>query len=78
MNAHENTPYGYLSAGWKTDENTITVEVTIPVNTTAEIYIPTSDSSTVQENGQSISAESAKGYALVKVGSGTYTFTAKK
>jgi alpha-L-rhamnosidase len=78
MHAHENTPYGFLSASWNLDENTITMEVTIPVNTTAEIHIPTSDSSSVQENGQGVRAETVDGYAVIKVGSGTYTFTAKK
>lgn len=34
------TPYGTLSCGWKCKDGQITVDVTIPVNTTAILYLP--------------------------------------
>ena len=34
------TPYGTLACGWKCQNGEITVEVTIPVNTTAVVYLP--------------------------------------
>lgn len=38
--ATRETPYGPLSCGWKCKDGQISVDVTIPVNTTAVLYLP--------------------------------------
>ena len=58
-------------------------KVTIPPNTTADIYIPSTTAEGVTENGKALSsvkdleiAGMEEGYLHVKAGSGTYHFSA--
>ncbi len=58
--------------------------VTIPVNTTAEIHIPTANPQTVLEGGQSVTTRAQwkvkgidKGYLVLEAGSGSYEFTSQ-
>lgn len=78
------TYYGTVSSGWAIDGGKITVDVEIPANTTATVYIPTADGTSVTENGIALSAAkdiapagSEAGYTVVKIGSGKYHFEAK-
>jgi alpha-L-rhamnosidase len=41
MNADLDTYYGHISSHWKHEGGHLTLDVTIPINTTATIYIPT-------------------------------------
>jgi alpha-L-rhamnosidase len=57
--------------------------VTVPVNTSATVYVPTSDTAAVQESGKPVGqAEGVSflreedGNAVYSVGSGTYEFAA--
>lgn len=55
------------------------MNVTIPANTTAEIYVPTQSAEKVVMDNQKIKVDAMKdGYAIIKVGSGNYQFTSKK
>lgn len=85
MKAEQNTPYGRAAAEWHDSADAFTLEVTIPANTTAEIYVPSTSADTVTLDGAALSdAEDAvceghaDGYTKVKVGSGTYKFAATK
>lgn len=40
VKATRETPYGTLSCGWKCKDGKITVDVTVPVNTTATLHLP--------------------------------------
>ena len=51
MKAEENTPYGWASSSWKIEGGVFTLEVEIPFNTTAEIYVPGKDGYTCHEVG---------------------------
>ena len=51
MKAREITPYGDAMSYWKIDGNTLTLEVEIPFNTTAEVYVPGKDGYTRHEVG---------------------------
>lgn len=75
------TPYGAVSSGWTTDNNTMTVEITIPANTSATITLPGSSGKTVNEGNGDINK--LKGVrdlrtdgddTVFTLGSGTYTF----
>ena len=85
MKAEQNTPYGRAAAEWHDENGVFMLEVTIPVNTTAEIYVPSSSADRVTLDGAPLADAvdvvcdgHADGYTKVKVGSGTYRFEAAK
>ena len=85
MRAEQITPYGRAAAEWRDEAGVFTLEVTIPVNTTAEIYVPSTSADGVMLDGAAVSASAdaslegyADGYTKVKVGSGTYRFEVKR
>ncbi len=43
MRAQQQTPYGKAVSHWKREGSTFTLEVEIPFNTTAEVYVPAKD-----------------------------------
>ncbi|MBO4416498.1 MAG: family 78 glycoside hydrolase catalytic domain [Bacteroidales bacterium] len=51
MKAEQITPYGNAVSSWKLDGNLFTLEVEVPFNTTAEVYVPSSDGYTRHEVG---------------------------
>lgn len=76
------TRYGKLAAGWKIENGKLIVEVEIPANTTATVYIPAKNAGDIQENGNPITgsqgiqvAGAEKDYTPLKMGSGTYRFS---
>lgn len=79
------TYYGKLSNAWKIENNQLTMDATIPANTTATIYIPAANADAVQESGKALNTVAdvkitgnEDGYVVVQVGSGTYHFTVKQ
>ncbi|MBN1490857.1 MAG: family 78 glycoside hydrolase catalytic domain [Phycisphaerae bacterium] len=82
--ASHNSMHGRIVSDWRiVDETTFTWNITVPANTTATVYIPTSDPAKVTEGG--IAAEKATGVkflrteedrAVYQVGSGDYAFSA--
>ncbi len=79
------TYYGELSSGWKTENGTFTLDVEIPANTTASIFVPATSADAVTENGAALSAikditvaGNSEGYVEIKAGSGKYHFEVKK
>lgn len=79
------TNYGKVSSHWKVDGSNLLLDVEIPANTTATIYIPGNSSSTITEGGKAIAntpgikaGEAADGYVAVNVGSGVYHFSTAK
>jgi alpha-L-rhamnosidase len=76
--------YGTIVSDWKKEGNIFKFQVSVPVNTTAEVWIPSDSSSAILEGGKNIhEAEDVKtlrhenGYAIVMVGSGNYSFTSR-
>ena len=74
--------YGLIRSDWKCENGFFSWKVTVPANTTATIYIPTSDVASVKEGDRSISKALKVKYigmekkaALYKIGSGSYEFT---
>jgi alpha-L-rhamnosidase len=76
--------HGLISSAWTTNASGITLDVTIPANTTATIYVPGTDPSKVTESG--VLASRAPGVTYVgttldavkyTVGSGTYRFSTR-
>lgn len=77
-----NTVKGLISSRWQIHENNVfTLQLSVPANTTATVYIPAEDISEVTESGMSATAsegvkflKTENGYAVYSVGSGNYNF----
>ena len=77
------TNYGKVTSHWKLDNGNLLLDVEIPANTTATIYIPIGTNNNVLESGKPIAAdadiklaEPTPGYMVVNIGSGNYHFSA--
>lgn len=84
--AEYDSHYGKIVSAWTAKpRQAVSLDVTIPANTSATIYIPAKQAEDVTENGKAIGGDSgviAKGqsgnYAVFEVGSGVYHFQAKQ
>jgi alpha-L-rhamnosidase len=77
--------YGTIRSAWMLENGEFDWKVSIPVNTTATIYVPVSENANVQEDGKP--AEGADSVSLLrrdndvsiyKIGSGDYHFTVRE
>jgi alpha-L-rhamnosidase len=82
VNASLKTYYGLISANWKINGNEFTLDVNIPPNTSAQIYLPTTDPLSVSIDGRQVAQPgnvppglTGDGYYLYETGSGRYHFT---
>ena len=73
--------HGCIVSNWKRDGSELTMDVTIPPNTTALVYVPAEDEAGVTESGKPASkADDVKflrmesSAAVYAVGAGTYQF----
>lgn len=73
---------GVVKSGWRKENGFLHMEVTIPGNSIARVYIPTVNRETITESDEKI--DNVKGltflgmekeYAIFEVGSGKYCFT---
>ena len=85
VNARYNSIRGEISSQWKLDGDKFFLNVKIPANCTADVYMPASTFSGVTEGGKAVeSAEGVKflrvenGRAVFEVGSGEYKFCSNK
>jgi alpha-L-rhamnosidase len=79
------TPYGLLASEWKITNGKLTLAVTVPANTSAEVVIPAASTEAVREgNVAAGSAPGVKGAAFkdgkvtLLVGSGRYEFATRR
>lgn len=79
------TGYGLVKSSWKTSDHQNVFDFSVPVNTTATLFIPASSTESITENGKPISSikditmkGQAGSFIILEVGSGTYSFTVKK
>jgi len=82
VKAELDTYYGKIVSFWSRKESKLLLHVEIPVNTTADIYIPAMEYNKIYENKKLISSgkkwkidRKQKGYAIVHIGSGQYDFS---
>jgi len=75
------TPYGEVKSDWRKIKRGFRLELRIPGNTTAIVFLPATSSSTVKEGGRSLENVSGvsflrmeDGRAVIQVGAGTYLF----
>jgi alpha-L-rhamnosidase len=82
-NATFNSVHGPITSNWRQEGGNLTLDVSIPANTTAMVRVPANDAAQIKE-GQGAAAR-ANGVkfvrqegrdAIFQVGSGSYKFTA--
>jgi alpha-L-rhamnosidase len=76
--------HGIIESNWKKNQNTFEWDITIPVNTSAEISIPAQDVHDITESEKDITLAKGvrlirmeKGRAVLLIGSGEYHFISK-
>ncbi len=84
-NASLQTYYGKLSSGWKLASDKVLMDVEIPANTTATVFIPANESDKITEGDKMVTVGddlkdvmNIKGYRVIDLGSGVYHFTISK
>lgn len=80
---HYDSIYGRIISAWKREGHKLTMDIVIPANTTATVYVPSKNEADVTESGKP--AAKARGVrflrwegktAVYAVGSGVYQFRA--
>lgn len=67
--------FGWIKSEWHKNEKTFDMDVEIPPNTTAEIFLPASSSSEIKMNGMKLSKVNFQdGKTIIRTGSGKYHF----
>jgi len=82
VKAHHDCLYGRIASNWSIDaRGTLTMNVTVPSNTTATLILPTADGKTVTESGQPLAKASGlkqtaapPGQLAIELQPGTYEF----
>ncbi|MHC4750239.1 MAG: family 78 glycoside hydrolase catalytic domain, partial [Planctomycetota bacterium] len=76
--------HGKIVSDWSLEDGTFTLNVTVPANTTATVYVPAVSAESVTEGGKPAATAEAvrylhmdRGKALFTIGSGNYQFTSK-
>jgi alpha-L-rhamnosidase len=63
---------GPITSDWKIADNKFTLNIAIPPNTTATVYVPTTDAKSVTESGKL--PDQAKGVKFLRVEKGNAVF----
>jgi len=76
------TNYGKVSSHWSIDKGQVLVDVEVPVNTSALVYLPSGNVETIKESGKNVSgnkmiviSERQPAFTVIELGSGKYSFT---
>jgi alpha-L-rhamnosidase len=84
VRAHYDSVHGKIVSAWKRDAARFELEVTIPPNTTATVFMPAKDVASVTEGGNPIERSTGVKFvkmegdrAVLSVESGSYHFVAK-
>ena len=84
VRATHSSGYGQIISRWQKRAGQFEWDITIPVNTSATIHLPTADATSVTESGKKPALAKGvrflradAGYAVYEIGSGTYHFKAR-
>ena len=82
--AEHNSMYGRIESSWRRQGSKFMLDVTIPANTTATVYVPARDAGSVTEGGREAGRakqveflRTEPGNAVFAVGSGRYRFASR-
>jgi alpha-L-rhamnosidase len=73
VKAHHDSPYGRVVSNWKREGNKLAMQVSVPPNTTATVYVTAADSADVRVNG--VSFKEAGDVTLLKKENGRMVLT---
>ena len=83
VDAQYHSIHGVIGSSWQQGGAGITLTVNVPVNTSATIYVPTTNAAAVTESGAPAatapgvtSSSQMTGMLVLQLGSGHYTFVA--
>ena len=75
------TYYGKVSNSWKIENGNLLMDVEIPANTRATVFVPAKNADAIKEGGKSLTQvndikikNAENGYMILEVGSGVYHF----
>ncbi|NQV31985.1 MAG: hypothetical protein HQ515_04785, partial [Phycisphaeraceae bacterium] len=78
------SPYGKIISKWKLENGSFMWDISVPANSTATVHVPAQDLKSVREGGNTLQEADAviflrmeSGRAVLRVESGTYTFTSE-
>ncbi|MDX1939335.1 MAG: family 78 glycoside hydrolase catalytic domain [Saprospiraceae bacterium] len=78
------TYYGDITSSWTLKDEVLNLNIEIPANVTATVYIPAANTNAISENGKALSSVSEikmtgseNGYIIISLGSGNYNFSVK-
>ena len=76
-NADLKTYFGTVSSHWKIDNAKLQLDIEIPANTKATVYIPANSVESVMESDHALGPNVTRegNYVVVEVGSGKYHFS---
>ena len=84
VNTDLDTYYGKISSHWQNNESQLNMNITIPVNTMAELHIPSNKIENIFEGSSKLTKskdikiiKTTSTEIVVSIGSGTYNFTIK-
>ena len=84
VKAYYKSIYGKIISEWEHNGSNFNLDITIPVNCTATVYLPAADVTEITESGIEISNVTdinfltlKNGIAIINVGSGAYSFKSK-
>jgi alpha-L-rhamnosidase len=80
VNASYESIYGLIKSHWKKNKNTLEWKITIPANSSAVVYMPTTSVSSIRINNQKLAQSSYKtenNNVVVTLESGSYTVNVK-
>lgn len=66
--------YGEITSDWKIQDGKFQYQINIPANTTATVYIPSSNGKVSEQEKSVENVKYENGYAVVSIGSGNYSF----
>ncbi len=82
--AHYDSIHGRIATYWKKEKGRFVLDLTIPANTTATVYVPADSAEHVTESGKGAAGAAGvkflwteDGAAVYEVGSGNYAFVSK-
>jgi alpha-L-rhamnosidase len=83
VRASHQTMYGRLASSWKREKGKFTLDITVPLNTSATVWVPTKNGDAVTESGGKLAdisglkvLKAERGVVIVEVPSGSYSFAA--
>lgn len=84
VDASHKSVHGIIASSWKHKKDTFEWDITIPVNTKAQVYIPAKEAKSIREQGKPIADNKEikvigqeNGRVLIELGSGTYRLLSK-